>query len=46
MAKAAASLRVNQVLNPMNSPDLAFQEDVRHELERLKEARKNHFAEK
>lgn len=40
-AKAAATLRVNQMVSASTSaPDLAFKEDVRQELERLKEARK------
>lgn len=41
-AKAAAAARVNQIVSPstLSAPDLAFKEDVRHELERLKEARK------
>ncbi|MBP1960930.1 PspA/IM30 family protein [Paenibacillus aceris] len=41
-AKAAATLRVNQIVSSstLSAPDIAFKEDVRHELERLKEARK------
>ncbi|WP_171687008.1 PspA/IM30 family protein [Paenibacillus planticolens] len=41
-AKSAAAHRVNQMVGAttISAPDLAFKEDVRQELERLKEARK------
>ena len=41
-AKAAATLRVNQMVSAstISAPDLAFKEDVRQELERLRESRK------